>query len=86
MSRIALLIQKFESYQTAKDFSYERETAHIISQLAPIFKYLERSDQQSVIEFVGRFSDPGYQVKILSNLCAADAPIPLGGVDDFLRN
>ncbi|PSN81044.1 hypothetical protein C8B47_03500 [filamentous cyanobacterium CCP4] len=47
------------------DFSYERATSSIFSQLAPVLKHLAEPEQTNVLAAVKSLEDPGYQAAIL---------------------
>ena len=47
------------------DFSYERATSSIFSQLAPMLKHLAEPEQTAVLDAVEALKDPGYQAAVL---------------------
>ncbi|MEM9217057.1 MAG: P-loop NTPase fold protein [Cyanobacteria bacterium P01_F01_bin.150] len=69
------LTQRLKHFQS-EAFSYQQETAHIFSQLAPVFNQAQVSAQQAGIEFFCQFTDPGYQAQVLTALCRADTLTP----------
>jgi len=84
---ISLLIDKIykltvllESHQQ-QGFSYEKEAANILSQVAPALTHLSDQNRNYIPEFNLRFKDLGYQAQVLS-VCAPYFP---EAIDRFLE-